>query len=340
MGAKFSSFQMLQASVKDVREWFEEDKDEDWLLKCVYTLVIPFLKKAISEKFKSLKESYRVCHENNEAPTVVHYTSVDTVIKMFRDYSDNEASYLRLYDTFHFNDPDEGRYLKLAKCEVLSDLMKKTSPCAYATSFVVPRDAKRIESVRDNLVFWRTYGREGTGCSLAIKIPAHRLYQVRYGETKTAVEAVASIEHKILDALSPMMDLDESGPKEQDIPALLREATAVAMREEAEAVLYLHKSKAYNYENEARVVKTVRSIKEERKRDIVFEYESSKNKTRHYYEDDDLSVENLLVTGSIITLGPCVSFKENMAYYLEHLKEKSGLVGPEVRQSEVSYRRN
>ena len=302
----------------------------------MYTLVIPFLKKAISEEFKSLKESYRVCHENNEAPTVVHYTSVGTVIKMFRDYSENKASYLRLYDTFHFNDPDEGRYLKLEK----SDLKKTTSPCAYATSFVVPRDAKEIEAARDNLVFWRTYGREGAGCSLTIKIPAHRLYQVRYGETKTAVEAVASIKRKIMDALSPIMNLDESGPKEQDIPALLREATAVAMREEAEAVLYLHKSKAYNYENEARVVKTVRSIKEERKRDIVFDYESSKNKTRHYYEDDDLSVENLLVTGSIITLGPCVSFKENMAYCLEHLKEKSGLIGPEVRQSEVSYRRN
>lgn len=333
MDANVSSLQGLRNAVEAVRDRFGKNGDEDGLLQGVDSVVIPFLKKAILEEFKSLKESYRVCHENNEAPAVVHYTSVDTVIKMFRDYSENKASYLRLYDTFHFNDPDEGRYLKLER----SDLRKTTSPCAYATSFIVPRDAKRIEDVRDSLVFWRTYGREGTGCSLAIKIPAHRLYQVKYGETEasTAVDDVASIERKIMDALSPMMDLGESGPKEQDIPALLMEATAVAMREEAEAVLYLHKSKTYNYENEARVVKTVRSIKEERKRDIAFDY-----KTRHYYEDDDLSVENLLVTGSIITLGPCVSFKENMAYYLEHLKEKSGLIGPEVRQSEVSYRRN
>ena len=182
---------------------------------------------------------------------------------------------------------------------------------------------------------------------MAIKIPPHRLYQVKYGpaETSAAVEAVASIKRKVMDALIPMMDLGKNGPKEQGIPALLKEETAVALREEAEteAVLYLHKSKAYEYENEARVIKTVRSIKKdkkEKKRDIVFEYESSKGKTRHHYEDDDLSVDKLLVTGSVITLGPCVSFKENMAYYLEHLKEKSGLVGPEVRQSEVSYRRN
>lgn len=218
MDAKFSSFQMLQLSVKDVREWFEEDKDEDWLLQCVDSLVIPFLNRAISEEFNSLKELYRVRHENNEAPTVVHYTSVDTVIKMFRDYSDKKASYLRLYDTFHFNDPDEGKYLKLEKSAArqgpegdMADLRKTTSPCAYATSFVVPRDTERIEDVRDNLVFWRTYGREGIGCSLAIKIPPHRLCQVKYGpaETSAAVDAIASIKRKVMDALSPVMDLDK-----------------------------------------------------------------------------------------------------------------------------------
>ena len=288
MDEKFSSFQMLQLSVKDVREWFEDDEDESWLWQGVNSLVIPFLKRAISEEFKSLKELYRVRHENNKAPTVVHYTSVDTVIKMFRDYSDKKASYLRLYDTFHFNDPDEGKYLKLEK----SDPRKTTSPCAYATSFVVPRDTEKIEDVRDNLVFWRTYGREGTGCSLAIKIPPHRLYQVKYGpaETSAAVEAVASIKRKVMDALSPMMDLGKNGPKEQGIPALLKEETAVALREEAEteAVLYLHKSKAYEYENEARVIKTVRSIKKdkkEKKRDIVFEYESSKGRDECEFQE-------------------------------------------------------
>lgn len=338
MDAKFSSLQMLRSAVEAVRERFRKNEDKDELSRGVDSVVIPFLNEAISEEFKLLKESYRVCRGNDEAPTVVHYTNIDTVIKMFQDYSDKKASYLRLYDTFHFNDPDEGRYLKLDK----SDLRKTASPCAYVTSFVVPKNAKGIEDIRDNLVFWRTYGREGAGCSLAIKIPAHRLYRVRYGEKEAtaAVEDVASVERKVMDALNPMMNLGENGPKEQDVPALLREATAVALREGSEAVLYLHKSKAYEYENEARVIKTVRSIKRERKRGIVFECKSGESKARHYYEDDDLSVEKLLVTGSVITLGPCVSFKENMAYYMEHLKEKSGLVGPEVRQSEVSYRRN
>ena len=218
------------------------------------------------------------------------------------------------------------------------------SPCAYVSSFVVP-NGDQVDDAGDKLVFWRTYGLEGAGCSLTTKVPTDNLFRVRYGR-KAASDAVAELDGVLAttkaetkEALIPIMDIGDGSPRRRYVLSRLQDMMNSALREEVEALLYLHKSKAYEYENEARIIRTAPSIKA-KNGNIVFEYESDTNKVRHYYEDDDLSVEKLLVTGSIITLGPCVSFKENMAYYLEHLKEKSGLVGPEVRQSEVSYRRN
>ena len=345
MAATSNPLQELRAAVAVMRERFGRNGNEDDLVRGLDSVIF-LLNKTISRAFASLRNSYRVCRQDDKTSTVVHYTGIETVINMFRDcIGEKRGSYLRLYDTFHFNDPDEGRYLEqFANHGELKNLASTMSPCAYVSSFVVP-DGDLVDDVGDKLVFWRTYGLEGRGCSLKTKIPTDGLFRVKYGR-KAASDAVADLagvlattRAKTMGALRPIMDIGDGSPKKRYVLSRLEDVTNSALRKEVEAVFYLHKSEAYEYENEVRIVRTVPSIKA-KNGSIVFEYKSGESKVRHYHEDDALSVEKLLLTGSVITLGPCVAFRENIAYFLEYLKEKSGLIGPEVRRSRVSYRRN
>ena len=63
----------------------------------------------------------------------------------------------------------------------------------------------------------------------------------------------------------------------------------------------------------------------------------SSDRTRHYYQDDDLRMDRILVTDSIITLGPLVSRPHNMVYYINTLLQKAGLIGPSIEISKIPY---
>ena len=129
--------------------------------------------------------------------------------------------------------------------------------------------------------------------------------------------------------------------KEQDEQSYLKRKLADIFVDAGAAMFYLHKSEAYEYEREVRVIETIPDINIQGK-EIVFDH-SSQNltdgfKVRHYREREELRVNELLSTGSVITLGPCAPDRENLKYYLEHLKREAGLLGPEICQSKVSYR--
>jgi len=336
-----SPLEKLRVRVRALLDRFELNQNESNLFDGVDAIVLPALSDVVSDEFMPLKERHLVGGGDDGKAFVVHYTKVDTVIKMFRDYIEKERSYLRLYDTFHLNDPDEGKYLinRLDPTDhaELKALIDTEAPCAYVASFIIPDDSKQSKYVgaRDNLVFWRTYGREGTGCSIMVEVPATRLYKVKYGIDKKEASRIAdkieevltSQKSIIMEAVKPIMDVSFD----------FKERLDYALSEEVEAMLYLYKSTYYRYENEARMIKTVPSIKAMGE-EICFDDNSGAQKIRHYYNDESLSARNLLTTGSVITLGPCVPDKENITYYLEHLKEKSRLVGPKICQSKVSYR--
>lgn len=300
----------------------------------------------VSSEVMPLKDRHLVGGGNDGKALVVHYTSVDTVIKMFRDYIEKERSYLRLYDTFHLNDLDEGKYL-ISRLDPINHaelkaLIDTDAPCAYVASFIIPENSEQTNAadVRDNLVFWRTYGREGAGCSIMTSVPAARLLKVRYGVVEEDAlliadkieEVLTSRKSIIMEAIKPIMGLSFDSVKR-----VLKRALNLALSEEVESIFYLYKSRYYDYEKEARIIKTVPSIKAAGD-EIFFEDNSGAEKIRHYYNDAGLAVDKLLITGSVITLGPSIPHKENMAYYLEYLKEKSGLIGPCIVQSDVSYR--
>ena len=134
MAADSNTLQKLRDAVAVRRTRFEKDGNEADLVRGLDSVIL-LLNKTISEAFSSLRNSYRVCRQDGKKSTVVHYTSVETVMNMLQDCMDEKhGSHLRLYDTFHFNDPDEGRYLKFADYGELKNLTSAMSPCAYGSA--------------------------------------------------------------------------------------------------------------------------------------------------------------------------------------------------------------
>lgn len=186
----------------------------------------------------------------------------------------------------------------------------------------------------DNLVFWRTYGREGEGCSLNLRIPRDRLRKVLYGANE--VKRAGKLLRPVLDVLYPLVSIRKRLIKEK----VQKELAEVIWRH-LEKIRYLYKSEAYEHERECRFVIPELDADKDK---ICFEYQEQNNSpdVRHYYEHEDLKVENILTSGSLITLGPCLSDPDfyNMSYYIKSLLNKAGLAGPEIKLSGIFYRKS
>ena len=191
----------------------------------------------------------------------------------------------------------------------------------------------------NELQFWRTYGDEGSGCSLSLPVPYSRLQKIQYGP-----EGIKQAEKEIVSVLDLLDSLFEIADK--SIQKKIRLKLAETFWGAIERIRYLHKHGAYKYENECRVVVAESDVFE--KSEIRFENEGKKaspGKIRHFFEDNDLQVKNLLITGSSITLGPCMgepkSNSYNMKYYLKKLMNDAGLGdGPKIMQSKIPYRKS
>ena len=349
-----TNLELLRSMSETSRDRFDLGLGVSALMGNVYNGLMPQMKAVIADAFTRIKEPHLVNAGSVEELTVVHYTKVEVVVNMLRDHALGISSYLRMYDTFHSNDPGEGKYLAHNLDEStnsrLDKLLGKSAPCAYVASFISPRGESQVERVSDNLVFWRTYGYEGAGCSLTVKIPGNALFQVKYGqeEAKTGADQVKNLvaiieflKSEALKSLDPVLGISSTDPAIGIAQNHLRESLESALRGELDCLFYLYKSKGYEYEQEVRAIE-VPTFKGGTSDEVRFDFsnpsDSGEIDARHYYERDDLHVADLLKTGSVITIGPCVQNRENVAYYLEHLKMKANLLGPQVVQSQVSYR--
>ncbi len=156
---------------------------------------------------------------------------------------------------------------------------------AYIASFISPL-SNNGRDMSDNLVFWRTYGREGEGCSLKLSVPSCRLRKVLYGADAARVTECAIL--PILAILSPLAGIDEHTQR------ILTEA----IWEPLERVRYLYKSEAYDYEDEHRFVVHKSDVDEG---DICFDYSGNGDgqmRVRHYCEQEDLNIHKILVSGT------------------------------------------
>ena len=117
------------------------------------------------------------------------------------------VGYLRLYDTFSSNDPNEGAFFvnsadakgsfRRRYNAVWSLFKDRSASPAYQTSLTYVGDVAEA----DNLVFWRTYGKDGTGCALAFPMTCFEgqsnVFRIRYGEGEAAT---------CLDTLSELLE--------------------------------------------------------------------------------------------------------------------------------------
>ena len=324
----------LEISVEAALYYFNRHKTID--PRYLIDVVGKRLAEALKDFFPEIEKRHKIESGNGdeETITVVHYTSIDTVFSMLEKASigDKENS-LRLFDSAHLNDPDEGNYIVRNVPEKYAWLKQngKRATHAYLASFII-NDTKADMS--DNLVFWRTYGREGGGCSLSVPIPRSQLKRIIYGSEE--IEETIKLLSPVLDYLDPLLKIKKESLRKDIISAL-----AEIVWKPLERFRYLYKSDAYRYENECRLVLDKSDLLDKGK--IHFELQAQNNSSkriRHYYINEKLAVERLLISGSSITLGPCVENLYNVIYCLEELKQKAGLVGAEIKTSKIPYRKS
>ena len=267
--------------------------------------------------------------ESEENNFVIHYTRITALVSMLKDARNRDKKFsFRLYDSVHLNDPDEGEYFtrNFNLPRKYAWLGKKDLGHAYIASFIIP-DSK--EDMSDKLLFWRTYGEEGEGCSLSLPIPRSKLQRVLYGSggLNRAVKELRSV----LDLLDPLIKVNNP---------LIQEYLAAAVWESLGRISYLHKDGAYEYEKECRFVITESDVPD--KDEIFFNDKDLNNspiRIRHYYEHEDLEIINLLATGSSVRLGPRVPHPDNVCYYLNALRQRAGLASQEIKISKIPYRK-
>ena len=110
--------------------------------------------------------------------------------------------------------------------------------------------------------------------------------------------------------------------------------------ESLEEIPYLYKSDAYKYERECRLVALESHFKHHGGIRYAFEkWSGASGRLRMYGQHPNLSLTNILSTGSIITLGPAVPNADHVQYAIEQLLESVGIAGLPVKLSSITYRR-
>ena len=298
--------------------------------------------------------------EESSISHLVHYTGTDVVFAMLD--KGNDKGGLRLYDTVHANDPEEGRFL-LRHWDGLeeewpwmweegqtAEADEKAAPSlkeqveqgiypghAYVLSFV---PSASNEQNNDRLVFWREYGREGAGCSLSI--PKDKLfdkrkclltpYRVKYGPG-----AVAELRDKLQERVFGPI---EQGIRDVDGPeSMLLEAAQPKVRRELQLFRYLYKDQAYEHEGEYRLV-TMGSAQETGGEPTYEQQTNSRGETvfRHYLTHASLYSNQIFGLESHIVFGPTVPHAQNVIGTIENFLAKRGISGTRVTSSGISYR--
>ena len=245
-----------------------------------------------------------------------------------------------MYDTFHSNDPNEGQYFTSSasdhhafrtKHRNLWDLMISRSALpAYVASF---RGVSKLSEV-DDLVYWRTYGREGAGCAIALPvsfIPAEApLHKVQYGPSD--VESTLTHLSNVFDDLESLTMLRDHGFLDTSIEVPNYVASALS------PIIYLHKSDDYAFEKEVRVVAT--SVDVDARSLFFHQIRDSDTGTRirHFAHLEALGIRNILRTDSVIMFGPAVRSRANLQFVLGRRLTELGLVGPKLVASRIAYR--
>ena len=247
---------------------------------------------------------------------------------MFSQETEDGSASLRLYDSLHCNDPEEGDFLanSLSSTPEHRWLAEGSSGGhAYIASLIVDEQERDLSN---ELLFWQTYGTEGAGCSLTMNVKTKLLRRVLYGEEPVA--ATRDVLLPILHVVQPLAQRYES----------LRKEMSDTIWRRLEAIRFLYKNSAYDFEHECRVVLTTDSTGYDQSK-VRFEPRGNGgplSRVRHFYEMDELALKNTMTSRSKLVLGPCVPDQNSVKLYLEHLQRKAGINDLRIKASAIPYR--
>ena len=296
-------------------------------------MVLPELDRML-EQLSSEVENRHLLSAGTEDTTlrVTHYTSVEALTSMLRGLANGQGSTLRLYDSTHSNDPDEGNHLvRLLSSDPQYRWLEQGSRVghAYIASFVSDKDRRDMS---DDLVFWRTYGRDGYGCSLTVDVRRQLLRKVLYEPAD--VEVVRTTLLPTLDAVTSLAQVDDH---------CAQVISETAWKHLAK-VRFLYKDLAYHHEQEYRVAMLEDSpaIRSGGARFEPYEEGGSIVEVRHYCEMAALDLRELLASNSSVILGPSVRDRYSVRLYFEGLKQQARASDPRlrdfpIRESQIRY---
>ncbi len=198
---------------------------------------------------------------------------------------------------------------------------------AYIASFVTPHNDEIPCKAADNLALWRSYGNDGDGVSLVVRIPASTLHAVRYGE-KEAWETFAIIERYQQGVLESIRKLRNEAEEQE---------AKLVIREQLNLLNYLYKSEAYDYEGESRIV----VLPEGNNGTVKQHTEYNDGQFRAYHKHKHLSTspdDGIFRSGSAIIVGPRVRSQSDAQEHIANLAERAGLQQhTQVRSSTINY---
>lgn len=245
----------------------------------------------------------------------VHYTKASTL--QFLLQKDHTAK-LRLNNAIYMNDPEEGQILKrvlLGQNKELENLFKdeNVKNYTYLTCFS-PYDK------RDELPMWIHYGDGGKGIGLVFHnsfFDKTDLYKVQYIDVKKA--DIDELNQNVQDKITAILNL----LKRDEIKNNTRTEFKVYVNIILNYVSYLFKDKAYEYENEVRIL----SYRDYASSDINTVI-SERDIPRLFIEYDECITDKNCVE---VIAGPKANYTEIAAY--------AKYVGiQKVSQSEIKYR--
>ncbi|MDY4465327.1 MAG: tetratricopeptide repeat protein [Candidatus Treponema excrementipullorum] len=249
---------------------------------------------------------------------IVHYTKASTLQHLLK--KDHSAK-LRLNNAVYMNDPEEGQILKRVLCQLdknneLENLLKDTEDIknyTYLTCFS-PYDK------RDELPMWIHYGAGGKGVGLVFNsrfFDKTYLYSVIYIDVKNP--DIKKLNQNLQDKITAILNLLQ----EDDIRNNDHKEFKFYVNIILNYVSYLFKDKAYEYENEVRMLNYRNYDSQDIKTD-----DAGRDIPRLYTEYDECITDKNCVE---VIAGPKANYTEIAAY--------AKYVGiQKVSQSEIKYR--
>ena len=309
-----------------------EDLAEWQVRRLLSEVAVPQLDSIFQAKFVEIDQFHDLEEDVRE---VIHYTDLHMLVSVLRDRAERKDAFIRMTDSFHLNDPEEGLYLarRIEATDRHGWLGEKKNLHAYIASFIIPDD-KQDQELRDedDLKYWRSYGDEGRGCSIRFPVNEIPFRRVLYGQQKVNRSLDILDLTSIWNALQPL-----ATNRNEEVSRIARDVLSERIRRNISRILYLYKDDAYKYEQECRMVRSVLEISDG---DITFEPIDDlalPHSIRHYFHDSALSIDRVLITKSLITIGPLVPRPHNVMYYINTLLERAGLTGARVKASGIPY---